>query len=164
LATPLGQAAPHVMQFFGSLVVSTHVPPQSVGALGGQVATHEYAPLTAAHTGAVAPHTLPQLPQLETLVPSTQPPSQEIRPLPQPPWPVAPASPASVLPIESLPVESPVSFVPSAPALPSMLASHPAGQSAEVYALNPETAAHAPIAPASAAVAAIPRILRTTQV
>jgi hypothetical protein len=83
LATALEQAAPHLMQSLGLLVVLTHVPLQSVGALGGQIATHEYAPLTWAHTGAPAPHDLPQLPQLDTVVPSTQPPSHATKPLPQ---------------------------------------------------------------------------------
>jgi hypothetical protein len=40
-ATVVVQAVPHEPQCAGSIVVSAHVDPQSVGALPGQPVTHE---------------------------------------------------------------------------------------------------------------------------
>jgi hypothetical protein len=72
---------PHAEQLAGLVIVSTHVPPQFVGALGGQLAAHEYVPSAAAQT--IEPlHTVPQAPQFETVVPSMHPPSQKIIPAP----------------------------------------------------------------------------------
>jgi hypothetical protein len=114
LATPLRQPAPHIMQLFGSLVVSTHVLLQLVGALGGHVGTHEYSPLTAAQSGVVPVHALPQPPQLDTVVPSTQPPGHATIPLAQtrPPSPT-PASPANS--VASLPRGASEAVVASLP-------------------------------------------------
>jgi hypothetical protein len=137
-----------------------------VGAPAGQVATHEYTPSTGRQIGVPPAHAVPQLPQLKTVVPSTQPPSHATRPPLHPPGPIAPPSPPSVGPAESLPmpiasVAASAVVAPSADALESTLASHPPGQSVEVYALNPESAAHAPVVTASTAVHKTPGIHRT---
>ena len=54
----------HPLQFSGSLVVSTHVLPQSVGALAGHPVPHPGAPLeSVVHTGVPPEHVTPHPPQ-----------------------------------------------------------------------------------------------------
>ena len=161
LATPFRHAAPHVMQLFGSLVVSTHVPLQFAGALDGHADTHEYSPLTAAHRGAPPLHALPQPPQLDKVVPSTQKSLHASMPLAQ----TSPPSPPPVAGPESPPSLAPLSVVAYAPGLPSESAT-PASLprlSGETYPFNPEIAAHAPSAPTSAVPPPNPKNRRTTQ-
>jgi hypothetical protein len=63
---PSVHAVPQAPQFLESLVVSRHVPLQSVGAFAGQVPTQPYAPESpVAHRAASAPHALPQAPQFD---------------------------------------------------------------------------------------------------
>jgi hypothetical protein len=82
LGTLVEQALPHVLQLFASLVVSAHVPPQSVDAVEGQLAAHAYVPLApAAQTGVAPAQRLPQLPQLVMLEDETQAPPHETYPL-----------------------------------------------------------------------------------
>jgi hypothetical protein len=76
LATLVVHAWPQALQLFASLVVSTQLPLQFVGAMDGHPDTHEYAPAEPAQTAVVPLHALPQLPQLEAVVSSTQAPLQ----------------------------------------------------------------------------------------
>jgi hypothetical protein len=76
LATLVVHALPHALQLFASLVVSTQLPLQLVGAADGHPDTHEYAPAAPAHTPVLPLHILPQLPQLAEVVSSTQAPLQ----------------------------------------------------------------------------------------
>jgi hypothetical protein len=154
------------MQLLGSLVVSTHEPPQLVGAFGGQLATHAKPPSTVAHVGAVAPHAFPQRPQLEAVVPSTHPPLHVMKPAGQPlpsvPFPpsesarASPASPGRAVSAGSVAsVSKSASLVASVSSadneeLESTAASQSPGQSPVLYASSPEIAAHAASAPASA--------------
>jgi hypothetical protein len=129
LGTLVEHALAQPPQWPGSFVVSTQMLPHWVGDVGGQLFAHANVPLTEAQSGVLAPHTLPQAPQLEALVESTQPPSHATKPLPQPastssaaspgfssPPSVPPASvsPASGTTVASLPGGRPVSIFPSA--------------------------------------------------
>jgi len=76
LATVVVHAWPHALQLFASLVVSTQLPLQFVGATEGHPDTHEYAPAEPAHTPVLPLQALPQLPQLAEVVSSTQAPLQ----------------------------------------------------------------------------------------
>jgi hypothetical protein len=80
LATVVVQAWPHVWQLFASLVESTQLPLQFVGAAGGQPETHEYVPPDPAHTPVLPLHALPQVPQLAEVVNWTQAPPQRLYP------------------------------------------------------------------------------------
>jgi hypothetical protein len=61
---PSVHAVPQAPQFSGSLVVSEHVPLQSVGAFAGQAPTQPYVPESlVAHRAASPPHALRQAPQ-----------------------------------------------------------------------------------------------------
>jgi hypothetical protein len=80
LATAVVHAWPHVLQLFASLVGSTQLPLQAMGAAGGHPETHEYEPAAPAHTGVPAGHVLPQLPQLAAVVYWTQAPEQRLKP------------------------------------------------------------------------------------
>jgi len=96
LATVVEQAFAHVPQLFGSLIVSTHLPPHVVAALDGQLGAQAYDSPAARQVGVAPVHALPQLPQLATVEGSTQVPSQASIPLPQsPPGPTSP-EPASL--------------------------------------------------------------------
>jgi hypothetical protein len=53
---------------FESLVGSTQLPLQFIGAAEGHPDTHEYTPAVPAHTPALPLHALPQLPQLAAVV------------------------------------------------------------------------------------------------
>jgi hypothetical protein len=53
---------------FESLVGSTQLPLQFIGAADGHPDTHEYTPAVPAHTPALPLHALPQLPQLAAVV------------------------------------------------------------------------------------------------
>jgi hypothetical protein len=66
LATLVVHVWPQVLQLAPSLVVSTQLPLQSIGAALGQPETHEYEPPAPAQTGvpALALQLAPQLPQL----------------------------------------------------------------------------------------------------
>jgi hypothetical protein len=66
LATFVVHVWPQVLQLAPSLVVSTQLPLQSVGAAAGQPETHEYDPPAPAQTGVPAPASqlAPHLPQL----------------------------------------------------------------------------------------------------
>ena len=64
LATEVEQAWPHVLQLSMSLVGSTQLPLQSMGATAGQPDAHEYTPLAPTHTGVFPLQALPQVPQL----------------------------------------------------------------------------------------------------
>jgi hypothetical protein len=146
---------------FGSLVVSTHVPLQFVGALDGHADTHEYSPLTAAHRGVPPLHALPQPPQLDKVVPSTQTPLHASMLLAQ----TSPPSPPPVAGPASPPSLAPPSVVESAPGPPSEEAT-PASLprlSGETYPFNPEITAHAPSVPTSAAPPPNPKNRRTAQ-
>lgn len=81
LATLVVQAWPHVAQLFESLVGSTQLPLQFVGAADGHPETHEYAPAEPAHTAVLPLHPLPQLPQFAEVVNWTQAPPQRLYPL-----------------------------------------------------------------------------------
>jgi hypothetical protein len=80
LATVVVHAWPHALQLFASLVGSTQLPLQAVGAAGGHPETHEYEPAAPAHTGLLAGHALPQLPQLAAVVYWTQAPEHRLKP------------------------------------------------------------------------------------
>jgi len=83
LATFVEHAWPQVLQFAPSLVVSTQLPLQRVGATVGQPETHEYEPPAPAQTGAPASglHATPQLPQLSEVEYWTHAPLQRLYPL-----------------------------------------------------------------------------------
>jgi hypothetical protein len=68
------------LQLFESLVGSTQLPLQSIGAADGHPDTHEYTPAEPAHTLALLPQTLPQLPQLAAVVYRAQAPPQRLYP------------------------------------------------------------------------------------
>jgi hypothetical protein len=57
-------ALPHVLQFFGSVVVSTHVEPHSVGVFAVQPEAHEYELPEPAQSGVAPLHVTPHIPQL----------------------------------------------------------------------------------------------------
>jgi hypothetical protein len=153
-------ALPHMVQLAGSLLVSTHRPPQSVGEFDGQLDAHANDPASAlAHRAASPPQALPQLPQVDAEEGSAQPPSH-VRSPPAHPLPDSPSSPGpaseSAPTGESAPGVTPVSTVPS-PVPECVLASHPSvAQSPVEYALSPEIAAHAPSAVARAAAPTTP--------
>lgn len=83
LATFVEHAWPQVLQFAPSLVVSTQLPLQSIGATEGQPETHEYEPPAPAQTGAPASglHATPQVPQFSDVEYWTQAPLQRLYPL-----------------------------------------------------------------------------------
>ncbi len=80
LATLVVQASPHPLQLFASLVGSTQLPLQSVGAADGHPDKHEYMPPEPAHTGVLPLHALPQLAQLMAVVYWTHSPPQRLKP------------------------------------------------------------------------------------
>lgn len=81
LAMAVVHAWPHVLQLSASLVVSTQLPLQSVGAADGHPDTHEYAPPAPAHTPVLPVQALPQLPQLAAVVYWTHAPPQRLYPV-----------------------------------------------------------------------------------
>jgi hypothetical protein len=82
LATVVEQTLPQVSQSFTLLVASTQVPPQSVDAVGGQLAAQAYeTPSALAHTGVAPVHALPQLPQSVAVVNGTHAAPQRLKPL-----------------------------------------------------------------------------------
>jgi len=135
LATLVEQALPQMLQLLGSLVVSTQLRPHSVGEPDGQLDEQAYVPLAAAQTGVLPLHMLLQVPQLDALAGSTQPPSHAIRPLPQVPGPPSAASPSSAPAAASFSGGTRVStFASAGPRLsasagPSMPPSHAPAQS-----------------------------------
>jgi hypothetical protein len=68
LATPVVHAFPQVLQFFASLVTSTHEPLQDVAVAGGQPEPHAYVPPEPTHTDVPPEHAWPQLPQFAAVV------------------------------------------------------------------------------------------------
>lgn len=78
LATLVVHACPHDAQLFASLVGSTQLPLQSMGAALGQPVTQAYVPPAPAHTLALPVHATPQLPQLAEVVSSTHAPAQRL--------------------------------------------------------------------------------------
>jgi hypothetical protein len=84
LETPVVQACPQMLQLSTSVAGSTQLPPQSVGAAGGQPEAHEYASPDPTHAGVPPVHALPQLPQLADVVSWTQAPLQGVYPVSQP--------------------------------------------------------------------------------
>jgi hypothetical protein len=68
LATAVVHAWPHVLQLLTSLVVSTQLPLQSVGATVGQPDAHAYEAVAPTQTGVVPVQSLPQVPQLLAVV------------------------------------------------------------------------------------------------
>jgi hypothetical protein len=65
---------------FPSLVGSTQLPPQSIGAADGHPDTQEYVPSAPAHTLDAPVHAVPQLPQLSAVESWTQAPAQRLYP------------------------------------------------------------------------------------
>jgi hypothetical protein len=70
-------ALPHELQLFASLVVSTQLPLQAVGAADGQLEAHAYEPPEPAQTFDPE-HAFPQLPQFRGVVNWTQAPLQTL--------------------------------------------------------------------------------------
>jgi len=68
LATDVEQEWPQVLQLLMSLVGSTQLPLQNMGATDGQPDAHEYTPVAPTHTGVPPLQSLPQVPQLPALV------------------------------------------------------------------------------------------------
>jgi hypothetical protein len=80
LATFVVHACPQDAQLFPSLVGSTQLPPQRVGAAEGHPDTQEYVPPAPAHTFAAPVQAVPQLPQLAAVASLTQAPAQRLYP------------------------------------------------------------------------------------
>lgn len=82
-ATFVAHPCAQVLQLAPSLVVSTQLPLQSVGAAAGQPETQEYEPPAPAQTGAPASglQATPQLPQLSEVEYWTQAPLHRLYPL-----------------------------------------------------------------------------------
>jgi hypothetical protein len=81
LATLVEQTLPHVLQLLMSLVVSTHVPPQSVGVDVGQPEMHVLVPPSPAPQTGVDPlQATPHAPQLDVLFSCTHAPLHSVYP------------------------------------------------------------------------------------
>jgi hypothetical protein len=82
LATLVEQTLPQVLQLLMSLVVSTHVPPQSVGVDDGQPEMHVLEPASPApQTGVCPEQASPHAPQLDVVFSCTHAPLQRVYPV-----------------------------------------------------------------------------------
>jgi hypothetical protein len=124
---------PQPEQWLALLVVSTQVFEHTVGAVDGQLAAQAYVSPEPTHSGVLPVHSLPQLPQLEALDGSTQPPGHASLPAPQ----SGRAPPSG----EEIPLS--IAEVASAVFPPS---THPSEHIPAEYPSSPETLAHAPSA------------------